>query len=125
MAANTSTQDINQVDADAIIEFVRQNGVTHLTEAGRRQLDTIHKTPLNICVTGNSGTGKSSLINTMRRLAPGDHGAAVVNEVEATTRPTSYADPNNANLLFWDVPGKITSWERTISSLSLCRCRNS
>ncbi|CAF0907230.1 unnamed protein product [Didymodactylos carnosus] len=43
----------------------------------------------------------------MRRLAPGDPGAASVDEIESTTMPTAYPHPDNANLLFWDVPATV------------------
>lgn len=61
--------------------------------------------PLNIGITGNSGTGKSTFINAIRDLTADDPGAAKVDVIEATVEPTQYAHPNNQLLKFWDLPG--------------------
>ncbi|XP_057299252.1 interferon-inducible GTPase 5-like [Hydractinia symbiolongicarpus] len=60
---------------------------------------------LDLCgITGSSGTGKSSLINTIRGLTPRDENAASVGVVECTTKPTSYPDPKNPMVQYWDLP---------------------
>ncbi len=61
--------------------------------------------PLNIAVTGKSGTGKSTLINTMRGLGPRDPGACGVGVTECTAEPTSYPHPRFKNFILWDLPG--------------------
>ncbi|EGV95181.1 Interferon-inducible GTPase 1 [Cricetulus griseus] len=47
-------------------------------------LKNIDSAPINIAVTGESGAGKSSFINALRRVGPEDKGAAAVGVVETT-----------------------------------------
>ncbi|WAR22804.1 IIGP5-like protein [Mya arenaria] len=47
---------------------------------------------------GESGTGKSSFINSIRGLMADDPGAAEVSAVETTMKPKAYDHPDNPNL---------------------------
>jgi predicted GTPase len=69
------------------------------------KLDSIHSTPINVALTGDTGSGKSTLINTLRGLRPTDKGAAKVGTVETTLKPVPYEHPNFPNVIFWDLPG--------------------
>jgi len=60
---------------------------------------------LNVAVIGNSGVGKSSFINAIRRLTGDDEGAAAVGVKETTLDVRSYTHPDNEMLKFWDLPG--------------------
>ncbi|CAH3143457.1 unnamed protein product, partial [Porites evermanni] len=60
---------------------------------------------VNIAITGESGSGKSSFINTIRELDDDDDGAAPVDVLECTREPTPYDHPTNSNIKFWDLPG--------------------
>lgn len=69
---------------------------------------------INVAVTGNSGVGKSSFINTVRGLRARDAGAAEVSPNEATREPTPYdlADLS-VKAKLWDLPGAGTRrWPR-------------
>ena len=70
-----------------------------------RKLDEWKNVPLNVAVIGNSGVGKSSFINAIRRLTADDEGAAAVDVKECTDDIESYPHPNNPLLKFWDLPG--------------------
>jgi GTP-binding protein EngB required for normal cell division len=60
----------------------------------------------HIAVSGNSGTGKSSLINSLRGLYPYDQEAADTNDIECTMTVTRYPDPDpRKNVVWFDVPG--------------------
>jgi GTP-binding protein EngB required for normal cell division len=60
----------------------------------------------HIAVSGNSGTGKSSLINSLRGLYPEDEEAAATGNVECTKTVTRYPDPDpRKNVVWFDVPG--------------------
>jgi len=63
---------------------------------------------INVAVAGRSGSGKSSFINTLRDLAPGDAGAAAVGVCETTMRPTCYDVPRMPSFKLWDIPGSDT-----------------
>ncbi|XP_060570853.1 T-cell-specific guanine nucleotide triphosphate-binding protein 2-like [Ruditapes philippinarum] len=60
---------------------------------------------LKIAIIGNSGTGKSSLINAIRGLKPEDNGAAPVGVVETIMEKQEYVLPSNENISLWDLPG--------------------
>ena len=59
----------------------------------------------NALITGDSGAGKSSFINCALGLNPTQPGAARVDVKEATTMMTSYFNPAQPHVKFWDVPG--------------------
>ena len=61
--------------------------------------------PLNIGVIGNSGVGKSSFINALRRLTADDEGGAQVGVTQCTQKVESYQHPDNPMLKFLDFPG--------------------
>lgn len=79
-------------------------------EAARRDypqpewLDNIEGT-INVGVVGNSGVGKSLLINKLRRVRPQADGWAPVGVNETTARPTVYTFPGQPRVRLWDVPG--------------------
>ena len=51
---------------DEIRKYVDQNGVDHIEEFIGNRLEGWQEVDVNIAVTGDSGTGKSSFINTIR-----------------------------------------------------------
>ncbi|TSK22657.1 Interferon-inducible GTPase 5 [Bagarius yarrelli] len=66
------------------------------------QLDRVE---LNIAVTGESGSGKSTFINAFRGLGDEDEGSAETGVVETTIQPTAYPHPKFPNVKLWDLPG--------------------
>ncbi|XP_052474435.1 uncharacterized protein LOC128030669 isoform X3 [Carassius gibelio] len=60
---------------------------------------------IDIAVTGESGAGKSSLINAFLGLNPDDAGAAPTGAVETTKEATMYLHPNLPHVRLWDLPG--------------------
>jgi len=71
----------------------------------RKKRDEWKVVPLNVAVIGNSGVGKSSFINAIRRLDADDEGAAPVGVTETTMEPRGFEHPDNPMLKFWDLPG--------------------
>ncbi|CAF1539276.1 unnamed protein product [Adineta ricciae] len=65
-------------------------------------LDNFQK---HFVITGNSGTGKSSLINLLRDISDDDKQAAAVGEVETTMYLTEYTHPDYTKIRLWDTPG--------------------
>ncbi|XP_055478947.1 interferon-inducible GTPase 1-like [Psammomys obesus] len=68
-------------------------------------LKEISRTPLNVAVIGESGTGKSSFINAFRGVGHEEENAAPIGVVETTMRRTPYKYPTIPNLVIWDLPG--------------------
>ncbi|KAH3726378.1 interferon-inducible GTPase 1-like isoform X2 [Dreissena polymorpha] len=68
-------------------------------------IDNYTKIQIKVAVSGSTGSGKSSLINTLRGLKANDKGAAKTGLVETTKEPTCYLFPNNQNFSLWDLPG--------------------
>ncbi|KAI0603817.1 interferon-inducible GTPase, partial [Pyrenophora tritici-repentis] len=68
-------------------------------------LSNIDKAPLNIAVTGETGTGKSSFINALRGVRDEEEGAAPTGVVETTMKRTPYPHPKLPNVTIWDLPG--------------------
>uniref|UniRef100_A0A8B9KMM9 IRG-type G domain-containing protein n=1 Tax=Astyanax mexicanus TaxID=7994 RepID=A0A8B9KMM9_ASTMX len=60
---------------------------------------------LNIAVTGESGSGKSTIINAFRGLGDEDEGSAPTDVVETTMKPTAYPYTKYPNVKLWDLPG--------------------
>ncbi|CAL8376186.1 unnamed protein product [Arctogadus glacialis] len=61
--------------------------------------------PLNIAVTGESGSGKSTFVNAFRGKDNRDDGAAPTGVVETTKKPEPYPHPRHPNVTLWDLPG--------------------
>ncbi len=98
-------QTFVQVDLDEVKDYVDQHGLDNFTGYVENKMNEWKDIPLNVAVTGSSGVGKSTLINTLRDLGPSDPGAAAVDVTETTIEPTAYCHPDNANLKLWDLPG--------------------
>ncbi|XP_029972500.1 interferon-inducible GTPase 5-like [Salarias fasciatus] len=64
-----------------------------------------NNTPLNIAITGETGSGKSTFINAFRGINNSDEGAAPTGVVETTTEVEPYPHPNLPNVTLWDLPG--------------------
>ncbi|KAF0872785.1 TGTP2 protein, partial [Crocuta crocuta] len=72
-------------------------------------LRDIDSAPLNIAVTGESGTGKSSFINALRGVGQEEEGAAETGPVETTMVRTPYKHKKFPNVTLWDLPGMGTT----------------
>uniref|UniRef100_A0A3P9C7E0 IRG-type G domain-containing protein n=1 Tax=Maylandia zebra TaxID=106582 RepID=A0A3P9C7E0_9CICH len=62
-------------------------------------------TPLNVAITGESGSGKSTFINAFRGIGDEDEGAAPTGVVETTSQVTPYPHPKYPSVILWDLPG--------------------
>uniref|UniRef100_A0ACB8FS33 Uncharacterized protein n=1 Tax=Sphaerodactylus townsendi TaxID=933632 RepID=A0ACB8FS33_9SAUR len=93
-------EDIEQIK-DALEEGRMADAASKIME----NLQTLENAHLNIAVTGESGSGKSSFVNAIRGLGDEDHGAAPTGVVETTLKPTPYPHPKHPNVMVWDLPG--------------------
>ena len=83
----------------------KSGGVEECRKLLESKRDEWKNIPLNVAVIGNSGVGKSSFINAIRRLTADDEGGAPVGVKETTVQIRSYQHPDNPMLKFWDLPG--------------------
>ncbi|KAG5856163.1 hypothetical protein ANANG_G00005120 [Anguilla anguilla] len=67
--------------------------------------EQINRVELNIAITGETGSGKSTFVNAIRGLEDEDEGAAPTGVVETTMEPTMYPHPKFPNIKMWDLPG--------------------
>ena len=74
-------------------------------------LEEYKKIPLNICVIGKPGVGKSSFINAIRNIDGKHLDAAPTDTIELTLKATPYEVPNNKHVQYWDVPGEFWHFE--------------
>ncbi|XP_059209117.1 interferon-inducible GTPase 5-like [Centropristis striata] len=91
--------------AEDIKEALENNNQALAVAKIQEYLEKKKNTPLNIAVTGESGSGKSSFVNAFRGLDDGDEGAAPTGCVETTIEVTAYPHPNFPNVTLWDLPG--------------------
>ncbi|XP_030280352.1 interferon-inducible GTPase 5-like [Sparus aurata] len=68
-------------------------------------LDRQNNIPLNIAITGETGSGKSTFVNRVRGIKEWDTGAAPTGVRECTKVPTPYPHPKYPNVKLWDLPG--------------------
>ncbi|XP_029973304.1 interferon-inducible GTPase 5-like [Salarias fasciatus] len=90
-----------QMDIKTAMEKSLAEGVAKINEYLEKQKNT----PLNIAITGESGSGKSTFINAFRDVNDSDEDAAPTGVVETTTEVKAYPHPNLPNVTLWDLPG--------------------
>uniref|UniRef100_A0A673CBH9 IRG-type G domain-containing protein n=1 Tax=Sphaeramia orbicularis TaxID=375764 RepID=A0A673CBH9_9TELE len=99
----------DQAELDQCPESVKEaleNGDDALiAEKVKEYLEKQEQVPLNIAVTGESGSGKSSFVNAFRGVDNKDENAAATGCVETTTEVKSYNHPKYPNVTLWDLPG--------------------
>ncbi|KAK7879928.1 hypothetical protein WMY93_033409 [Mugilogobius chulae] len=88
------------------VKTALQNGdLVSAAEHAQKALEEKKNATLTIAITGESGSGKSSLVNALRGISDKDEAAAPVDVVETTDQPMKYTYPNNPNITLWDLPG--------------------
>ncbi|CAL8347916.1 unnamed protein product [Merluccius merluccius] len=71
----------------------------------KKYLEHINNIQLNIAITGESGSGKSTFVNAFRGIGDTDETAAPTGVVETTMKPESFPHPRHPNVVIWDLPG--------------------
>ncbi|XP_070621106.1 interferon-inducible GTPase 5-like [Erythrolamprus reginae] len=95
-----TSEEIEEIK-EALEEGRMDTAVSKIME----NLQSLENTRLNIAVTGESGSGKSSFVNAIRGLGDEEAGSAPTGVVETTEKPTPYPHPNHSNVILWDLPG--------------------
>lgn len=71
----------------------------------KKSLESLENAKLDIAITGESGSGKSTFVNAIRGIEDEVDGAAQTGVVETTMDPTAYQYQNHSNVTIWDLPG--------------------
>uniref|UniRef100_A0A3Q3FGI9 IRG-type G domain-containing protein n=1 Tax=Labrus bergylta TaxID=56723 RepID=A0A3Q3FGI9_9LABR len=91
---------------DALNQKSLEKNVQNLAGAKIQEyLDKDQNVPLNIAVTGDCGSGKSSFVNAIRGIDNKDGKAARTGCVETFMEVTPYPHPNYPKVTIWDLPG--------------------
>uniref|UniRef100_H3BA62 IRG-type G domain-containing protein n=1 Tax=Latimeria chalumnae TaxID=7897 RepID=H3BA62_LATCH len=76
-----------------------------VTTKAQENLDYTESPKINIAITGETWSGKSTIVNAIRGLDDEDEGAAKTEVTEKTMKPTKYPHPKHPNVILWDLPG--------------------
>ncbi|TMS20992.1 Interferon-inducible GTPase 5 [Larimichthys crocea] len=96
----------SDIKLTAEIKEALQNSNQALAAAKIQELlEKETNTPLNIAITGECGSGKSTFVNAFRGIDNKDERAAPTGCVETTLEVTGYPHPNYPNVTLWDLPG--------------------
>lgn len=93
----------DEAKVEEIKFYLKDGNLSGAFEKINDHLKDVENAPLNIAVTGESGTGKSSFVNTFLELSKKK--AARVGVVETTMKLKAYSHPKYKNVKYWDLPG--------------------
>ncbi|XP_069802858.1 interferon-gamma-inducible GTPase 10-like [Dendropsophus ebraccatus] len=96
-------EECDAAEVKDIKSYIQNGDLGSAFERIKDYLESLENVPLNIAVTGESGTGKSTFINTFLELS--DEDAAKAGVVETTMEPKAYSHPKYKNVQYWDLPG--------------------
>jgi predicted GTPase len=106
VSASTSNSDNRNDYIQQVQQRIAQYGFDGFYEWVSQSIDDWSKEVLRIGITGGSGVGKSTFINTMRGLGPGHPDAAeTCSNKQCTLNIQDYPDLKNPNLTYYDLPG--------------------
>ncbi|XP_006987191.3 T-cell-specific guanine nucleotide triphosphate-binding protein 2-like [Peromyscus maniculatus bairdii] len=89
-----------------LIKFhIEKNDLQEALSVIDSALRDIENATLNIAVTGETGTGKSTFINALRGVGQEEEGAAATGVTETTMERKQYDHPKFSQVKIWDLPG--------------------
>uniref|UniRef100_A0A3Q4GTD7 IRG-type G domain-containing protein n=1 Tax=Neolamprologus brichardi TaxID=32507 RepID=A0A3Q4GTD7_NEOBR len=97
--------NVEDSQAEEIKEALLNNDKSLAITKIKELLDKEKNTPLNIAITGESGSGKSTFVNAFRGMDNREEGAALTGVTETTSEVTAYPHPNYPKVTLWDLPG--------------------
>ncbi|XP_026062884.1 interferon-inducible GTPase 5-like [Carassius auratus] len=96
---------ITQKDLEDIKESISTQDLPTAVNTIKEFLEKPYHVELNVGVTGESGSGKSTFVNAFRGLGDEEDGSAQTGPVETTMEPEAYLHPKYKNVKVWDLPG--------------------
>ncbi|XP_051249478.1 interferon-inducible GTPase 5-like isoform X1 [Dicentrarchus labrax] len=90
---------------EAIKEALQNNNQALAVAKIQEYFDLQNNIPLNIAITGETGSGKSTFVNAFRGIDSEDEEAAPTDCVETISEVTPYPHPKYPNVTLWDLPG--------------------
>ncbi|XP_016311321.1 interferon-inducible GTPase 5-like [Sinocyclocheilus anshuiensis] len=96
---------ITEEELKELQEIISHQDIQTAKNTIKEYLKQQDRVELNIGVTGESGSGKSTFVNAFRGLGDEDEGSAKIDVVETTIKPEVYPHPNYDNVKVWDLPG--------------------
>ncbi|XP_075045787.1 interferon-gamma-inducible GTPase 10-like [Mixophyes fleayi] len=97
---------LSEEDIQEIKTVLENKNLAEAIESVKTIITNIENVPLNVAITGESGSGKSTFINVIRSLnTDEEEGAAITGVVETTMEPTPFSHLKYKNVKFWDLPG--------------------
>ncbi|KAH3888993.1 hypothetical protein DPMN_013039 [Dreissena polymorpha] len=85
--------------------ILKESGFNALMKEFSDKNNSWKNVQIKIALTGQTGVGKSSLINALRNMKEDDVGGAKIGCTETTKEPTPYSYRENENVVLWDLPG--------------------
>lgn len=97
--------DSHPEEIPGVREALENNNNAAAAARIKQYLEEKNNIPLNIAITGETGSGKSTFVNALRGLSDDDEGAAPTGVTETTLECAPYPHPNYPNVKFCDLPG--------------------
>ncbi|XP_048882165.1 interferon-inducible GTPase 5-like [Brienomyrus brachyistius] len=99
-------ETITEEEVQDIREALENNSLATAAEKIQDYFNQLDHITLNIAITGESGSGKSTFVNAFRGIGDDDEiNSAPTGVVETTMEPKSYSHPKYPNVQLWDLPG--------------------
>ncbi|XP_051960599.1 interferon-inducible GTPase 5-like [Xyrauchen texanus] len=105
MSTSEDYSVITQEELEELKELISTQDLSSAVDTIKHLLEQQDRVELNIAVTGESGSGKSTFINAFRGLGDDDEDSAETGVVETTKEPKAYKHPKYKNMKLWDLPG--------------------
>ncbi|XP_071138922.1 T-cell-specific guanine nucleotide triphosphate-binding protein 2-like [Mytilus edulis] len=96
------TKDDEYAELRVIAE---KQGPSAVSKYLQEHISQCKKEKVAFAITGRTATGKSTFINKMNNVNPGDIGFAKSGSGNTTKKPTAYLNPQNKRIVFYDLPG--------------------